>query len=218
MANENPIYLTITKEQLSTLPTVNFNGEIIVCDALPMALDAIDFLNTQQIVGFDTETRPSFKKGHMNSVALIQLSTAGQCFLFRLNKLGFIPQLIRFLENHAVKKIGLSIKDDFIVLHRIAEFLPGGFVELQSYVRNFHIADSSLQKIYGIIFNQRISKNQRLSNWEADTLSPGQQAYASIDAWACLRIYNYLEAGRFDPRASRYLHHEEEKTDQPTDE
>ncbi len=154
----------------------------------------------------------------MNSVALIQLSTADQCFLFRLNKLGFVDQLKRFLENREVTKIGLSIKDDFSVLHRLAEFVPAGFIELQSYVRDFLIADSSLQKIYGIIFNERISKNQRLSNWEADTLSPGQQAYASIDAWACLRIYNYLEGGGFDPTASPYLRRQEEKTDQSTDE
>ncbi len=205
MINESPISLSISKEQLLALPIVNYAGQIVVADTIPIALEALDYLKKQPIVGFDTETRPSFKKGHINTVSLIQIATHQQCFLFRINKLGFFDELKSFLKNGGITKIGLSLKDDFIMLHRISDFNPNGFIDLQSYVKDYHITDCSLQKIYGIIFNERISKSQRLSNWEADSLTPSQQTYASIDAWACLRIYNHLEAGLFDPYNSPYI-------------
>lgn len=184
---------------------VEFPGKITVIETPALALKAIAYLNDQAIVGFDTETRPSFRKGHINDVALIQMSTVNHSFLFRVNRLGITAEMMRLFENSDVIKVGLSLKDDFHVLHRIAEFNPGGFIDLQDMVKKYMITDCSLQKIYGIIFNQRISKSQRLSNWEAQFLTPQQQAYASIDAWACLRIYNHLQSGAFDPGASPYL-------------
>lgn len=196
--------IAITKEQLSALPMVCFPGRITIVDDLDAAKSALAYLRKESIVGFDTETKPSFRKGHTNSVALIQVSTLDHCFLFRLKKLGFVEELKAFMEDRSVKKIGLSLHDDFLVLSRVMEFEPGGFIDLQSFVKKFGIHDISLQKIYGIIFNERISKSQRLSNWEASNLSESQQNYASIDAWACLRIYNYLKDGFFDPNTSLY--------------
>lgn len=186
------------------LPTVSYPGHITVVDTPETALPALAYLRNEKVVGFDTETKPSFRKGHSNAVALVQVATEEQCFLFRLKKLGFIDELREFIEDSSVKKIGLSLHDDFMVLHRGAEFDPDGFIDLQSIVKEYGINDIGLQKIYGIIFNERISKSQRLSNWEAANLSDSQQSYASIDAWACLRIYNHLMNGLFDPDASPY--------------
>lgn len=202
--NQSVVSIAITKEQLSALPTVCFPGRITIVDDLDAAKAALAYLRRERVVGFDTETKPSFRKGHTNSVALIQISTLNHCFLFRLKKLGFIDELKAFMEDGNVMKIGLSLHDDFLVLNKVMEFTPAGFVDLQPFVKDFGIHDISLQKIYGIIFNERISKSQRLSNWEASNLSESQQSYASIDAWACLRIYNYLIAGHFDPNASPY--------------
>ncbi len=199
--------ISISKERLSELPVVRFPGRISVLETADAALEALSFLSSQEIVGFDTETRPSFRKGHFNDVSLIQISTIDHSFLFRLNKLGFFDELRSFMENDGVKKVGLSLKDDFCVLHRHHEFEPAGFIDLQNLVKDYHITDSSLQKIYGIMFDERISKNQRLSNWEADHLSEGQQIYASIDAWACLKIYRHLTMGNFDPERSSYIVH-----------
>ena len=155
---------------------------------------AVDYLNGQQRVGVDTETRPSFIPGLRHKVALLQLSTEDVCFLFRLNKIGIPDKLADFLQN-GVLKIGLSLKDDFIMLTRRKKMNPtkGEWVELQLYVQRFGIKDLSLQKIYANLFGQRIAKSQQLTNWEADTLSKNQALYAATDAWACLRIYEELQ-------------------------
>ena len=202
---DNRFSISIPKDILSTLPLVRFSGRISIIDSPAMARQAIAFLACQSAVGFDTETRPNFRKGQNHNVSLIQISTAAHAFLFRINKTGIIPELRQFLENPDVAKIGLSLKDDFHNLHKLCQFNPQGFIELQNMVKDYSINDASLQKIYGILFGQRISKGQRLSNWEAPELSDAQQTYAAIDAWACLKIYSHLKAGLFIPSGSPYI-------------
>lgn len=199
------VNIAISKEQMSAMPLVTFPGKITIVDTPELAAAALGQLSHAPVVGFDTETKPSFKKGQVNSVALVQISTLDHCYLFRVNKPGVLQQLRGFMQSDAVAKIGLSLKDDFNVLRRNGDFSPAGFVDLQQLVREYGIADSSLQKIYAIIFGERISKGQRLSNWEAATLTPSQCSYASIDAWACLRIYNTLTSGQFHPALSPYI-------------
>ena len=205
--------LSITKQQLAELPEVIYPGKVILVDSAAKCRSALSYLNRVDQVGFDTETRPSFQKFRHYNVSLAQISAGEECFLFRLKQIGAIDGLMRFLENPAVQKIGLSLKDDFHSLAKLGEFNPAGFVELQSFVKDWEIADNSLQKIYGIIFGQRISKNQRLTNWEAQELTEHQQHYAAIDAWACQRIYNHLVAGRFVPSDSPYIMVEEQTQD-----
>lgn len=202
--------ISIAKQAIAEMEIVTFPGTITVVDTPQGAADAVEALSRETLVGFDTETKPSFRKGQSHPVALMQVSTDTHSYLFRLNMLGFNPDVKRFLENGNITKIGLSLKDDFFVMHRSADFEPQGFIELQNFVRSYRIADCSLQRIYAILFGQRISKGQRLSNWEAPTLTSAQQAYASIDAWACLRIYRHLCAGLFDPDASPYIIQREE--------
>lgn len=210
------VTLSITKEQLSSLPTVAYPGHIVVVNTVEQAKSALDILSRFSIVGFDTETKPSFRKGHTNNVALMQISTDDCCYLFRINKIGFIPEMQQFFEDNSVIKVGLSLRDDFHVLHKVHEFDPGSFVDLQNFVKDYCIRDCSLQKIYGIIFNERISKSQRLSNWEAPTLTAQQQLYASIDAWACLKIYNHLKSGQFHPDNSPYIFVEDPQENEAT--
>jgi len=184
---------TIKKEDINLLPLASFGGEVVVVDTPELLEQALNVLNSQKVVGFDTETKPVFAKGKKNKVALLQISTNEICFLIRMNVLGFTPQMIAFFNNPDILKIGLSIKDDFMMLRARSEsFDPQGFIELQSYVKTFGIEDNSLQKIFAIIFEKKISKSQRLSNWEIESLSSGQQHYAALDAWACLCIYQAL--------------------------
>lgn len=187
------------------MPVVSYPGTITIINTPEQAETAIETIMQCPIVGFDTETRPAFRKGQTNNVALMQVSNGEHCWLFRINKLGLESAVKRFLECDSVLKVGLSLKDDFFVMHRSAEFEPKNFLDLQAFVKSYMIADASLQKIYGILFGQRISKGQRLSNWEADELNDAQQKYASIDAWACLKIYRHLTAGAFMPEESPYL-------------
>lgn len=198
--------ISIDKEQLAALPVMTYPAEITVVESAAVAHAALRALAKEKAVGFDTETRPSFHKGRTHKVALMQISTEERCFLFRLNKIGICAELKAFIENPGIMKIGLSVHDDFTVLRRSEDIAPAGFIDLQTMVKDYGISDSSLQKIYAIIFGERISKTQRLSNWEADTLSEAQQAYAALDAWACLRIYHHLISGSFDSVHSQYRH------------
>lgn len=196
--------ISISKQQLAALPVAQYTGSIIVVDKPDMVDSAIARLRSCEIIGFDTETRPSFKKGLNYNVALMQLSSADECYLFRLNKIGLPDSLKALLEDKDITKVGLSIHDDFRNLHKTHEFEPQGFIELQEFVTQWNIIDKSLTKLYGIIFGKRLSKSQRLSNWEADQLAEGQQNYAALDALACVRIYNHLKDGKFDPSSSKY--------------
>lgn len=197
--------ISIPKALIADMEQVIFPGTVTVVDTPEKAAEAVTALERESLVGFDTETKPAFKKGETHPVALMQVSTDTHCYLFRLNILGLNPDVKRLLENDNVCKIGLSLKDDFFVMHRSADFHPRGFIDLQEYVRRWRIVDCSLQRIYAILFGKRISKGQRLTNWEATKLTGAQQSYAAIDAWACLRIYNYLTDGCFEPATCPYI-------------
>lgn len=199
------INIAISKDAVGQLPPVEYDGRIEVVDTPDKARAALRYLSRCGLVGFDTETRPSFKKGVLHNVALMQLAADDICFLFRINRIGFHENLIDFLQNPDITKVGLSVHDDFNVIRRSCPLEPQGFVELQSYVKQFSITDTALRKIYAIIFGRSISKSQRLTNWEAEELTPLQQRYAAIDAWACLKIYNALRSGAFDPLTSPYI-------------
>lgn len=183
---------SITKEEITQLPLEEYSGEIVLINTEEEAKEAIDMLTQFACVGFDTETRPSFKKGQRYKISLMQISTETTCYLFRLNHIGIPDSLVDFLENDTTLKIGLSLRDDFGAIRKRTEAEPTNFLDLQKYVGEFGIEDVSLQKIYAILFNKKISKGQRLTNWEAEELTESQQKYAALDAWACLKIYNYL--------------------------
>ncbi|WP_163712024.1 3'-5' exonuclease [Mangrovibacterium lignilyticum] len=183
---------SITKEELEDLPQKAFDGEITVVDNYGLLKEAVDYLNQSEILGFDTETKPSFKRGQINKVALLQLSNADRAFLFQLHKVGLPDELKTILSNPQIQKVGVAIRDDIKALQRLSNFKPFGFVELQEKVKGFGIQDFSLKKIAGIVLGVRISKSQRLTNWESDVLSGGQQTYAATDAWVAHEIFQSL--------------------------
>ena len=201
--------ISIPKNIISELTQVTFDGNIYVIDSMSKMSMAVNALRKEQLVGFDSETRPAFFKGKTNQVALLQISSLEDCFLFRTNKIGIPEKLKQFIEDESIKKIGLSLNNDFNAMGRFADITPRGFIDIQSLVKEYDIVDQSLQRIYAILFGKKISKSQRLSNWEAPTLTPAQQQYAAIDAHACLEIYNYLKSGQFAPELSPYIVNEE---------
>ncbi|MBO5846885.1 MAG: 3'-5' exonuclease domain-containing protein 2 [Bacteroidales bacterium] len=192
---------TIDKEQLQSLETAVFPGKIVLLDAEEISPELEEIFRAEKLWGFDTESKPVFKKGAKNRIALIQMATKDTCYLVRLSK-QFPPVLTEIFNNPEVMKVGLSSKDDFLQLRSICKDLkPQNVVELQSMVKSYGIEELSLQKIYAILFGQRISKTQRLSNWQAPELSEAQQQYAAMDAWSVREIY--LKLQEFTPRAVR---------------
>ena len=183
------IFNQYDKKLIPTLPVEQFTGRIIVILSPGETEKAVCYLLSHSLLGLDTETRPSFRRGSCHKVALLQVSTDDTCFLFRLNHTGFTPAIRRLLEDTTVTKVGLSWHDDLNALHRLGEFNAGRFIELQSLVSEIGIEDMSLQKLYANLFGRKISKRQQLSNWEADVLNDKQKLYAATDAWACVRLY-----------------------------
>ncbi len=190
------LYNKFDKKKISTLPRVIFPGKIVVVLTETEAEKAVDYLLSADILGIDSETRPVFCKGKHHKVALLQVSTHDVCFLFRLNLIGMPPCIIRLLEDTTVTKVGLSLHDDFMMLHKRTDFTTGKFIDLQNIVQEFGIEDLSLQKLYANLFHERITKREQLSNWEASILSDKQKLYAATDAWACIQIYERLRALR----------------------
>ncbi|MEJ5265064.1 MAG: 3'-5' exonuclease [Bacteroidales bacterium] len=184
---------TISLQEINQLPIIRFEGKILIIDTLPAFQKAINDINTRGGTwGFDTETRPSFKKGRTYNVSLIQLANDDICYLFRLNRLGLRTELVDILTNPSILKIGLSLRDDLRGLNKMRSFQAQGFIDLQEYVQQFGIQEKSLKKICAIVLKARISKNQQTSNWDAPVLNESQQIYAATDAWVCLKIYQKL--------------------------
>lgn len=179
----------IDKKTIATFPTVSFPGRIVVVLSESEAERAVDYLLSQPVLGFDTETRPSFKKGVQHKCSLLQVSTSNCCFLFRLNYIGMCPAVKRLLEDTTVTKVGLAWNNDAHGLHQLGDFQMGTFVDLQDMARKLGIEDQSLAKLYANVFGERISKRQQLTNWERDVLDEAQKRYAAIDAWACVQLY-----------------------------
>ena len=189
---EKLLYDKFDKARIANLPCAVFGGKIVVVVSETEAEKAVDYLLAQPIIGIDTETRPSFRRGTNYKVSLLQVSSHEVCFLFRLNHIGMCAPIMRLLETETVLKVGLSLHDDIAALRKLKLFNPGNFYDVQKHVSEIGIEDLSLQKIYANLFGEKISKSQRLTNWEADILSEKQKVYAATDAWSCIIIYEEL--------------------------
>lgn len=186
---------TITEEEIKHLPRKEFEGQIHLIDNPEKLNIALNMLKGKKILGFDTETRPSFKKGPNNDIALLQLATSEEAFLFRLNKIGFPGSLKTLCEDDSVLKIGLALKDDLKGLQKLNNFNPSSFIDLQDLAKELSIQNNGLKKLAAIFLNFRVSKSrsQRLSNWEKDILTPKQLRYAATDAWVCYELYRVMK-------------------------
>jgi ribonuclease D len=184
---------TIDKEELKKLPLQAFPGSIHLIDSMAGVKKYLPVLKAEKVIGFDTETRPSFRKGRVNQISLVQFATPFHAFLIRITALNLPVELIELFEDDSIIKVGAALHDDLIDLKRIKDFKARGFLDLQKYVEAFGIKNKGVAKLAGIVLGFRISKNQQLTNWDAEVLTPAQQEYAATDAWVCLRIYNELQ-------------------------
>lgn len=192
MTTVNNFIDKISNEQTALLPAIEFRGEIRLVEHERDIAEACKRLAREPLIGFDTETRPSFRPGVTFRVSLLQLSTPTVCYLFRLNRIPLAKPILQLLESSDVLKIGADVAGDLRSLRQIRHFRDGGFVDLQALAPQWGIGEKSLRKLSAIVLGQRVSKAQRLSNWEATTLTDKQQLYAATDAWVCIRIYEQL--------------------------
>lgn len=194
--------ISITPEEIDKLELVSFPGKIKVIDSVGLEfLSAVRYLKRQKIIGFDTESRPSFSPDQPHyGVSLLQLSGAEKAFLFRIKLMGGIPKPLRaVLSNAGIIKVGAAVNDDVRGLEKHHDFPPRGFVDLQKIVWEYGIKDKAVKKMAAIILGIKISKTQQLSNWEAETLSDAQKAYAATDAWVCREMYLKLKTSPKNP-------------------
>ena len=185
----------ITVEELAEHELSWFKGEIVLVDNLKTFYEVFPRLLISDLLGFDTETRPTFKKGKKNSVSLIQLSTGDLACLFRINKMGIPDELADLLSDPFVIKAGVAVHDDIRFLKGVRKFNPEGFIDLQNFVKDFGIQSSGLKKLAAIVLGFRISKRQQVTDWEAEQLTEAQQVYAATDAWVCHQIFKKLTNG-----------------------
>jgi len=183
---------TITNQEIELLPRKEFPGRIIVVDNSEAMKEAEEVLAKATVLGYDTETRPAFRKGVKHKMALLQLTTDNTALLFRLLRIELSPAVIDALQNPDIKKVGAAIRDDIKGMQKRAKFKPEGFIDLQSIVEEWGIGEKSVKKMAAIVLGIKVSKAQRLSNWEANKLTPAQQDYAAMDAWTCGQIYTKL--------------------------
>lgn len=185
----NPILKPpMTKEELQSLQLFNHHGRYELIETVPAALKAIEELKKSNTLGFDTETRPSFRKGEFYNVALLQLANHECCYLFRLNKIPLSPELVSLLENEKIKKVGVGVRDDIIALQKMLKFTPEGFIDLAEKTRISKSVSLSLRSLCGMYLNQRLSKGAKVTNWESPVLTDSQAKYAANDAFVSLLI------------------------------
>ena len=203
--------ISISPEEINALELASFPGEITVVDEEGEVLDnAVRYLKRQRVLGFDTETRPTFTPDqHSTGTAILQLSGKERAFLFRLKKLGLPKSLASVLASSSIIKVGAATRDDVRGLQKISKFVPRSFVDLQSIVNEYGIRDKSVKKMTAIVLGVKISKAQQLSNWEAENLSASQQRYAATDAWVCREIYMKLMASEKNPLTPEQLNPEQ---------
>jgi ribonuclease D len=182
----------ISKEDIELLPRKKFEGNIYYIDSIEAFNEFFPILKGIPVLGFDTETKPAFIKGVVNEVCLLQLGDSENVLLFRLNRIGFPIELVKLLADENIIKAGVALRDDIATLKRLRPFEPGGFIDLQVFVKSFGIEDNGLKKLAANILGFQISKRQQTSNWEAEQLSEAQIEYAATDAWVCYEIFSTL--------------------------
>lgn len=203
--NDDRYYESVDKEYIQSLPERSFEGKIYLIDSFFKQEKIKPVLLQEKAFGFDTETKPSFKKGNIHQVALIQLATSDKAFLFRLNKIKMPDFLIQIIQSPQYIKIGTAIKEDLNALNRLQPFDPKGFIDLQDFVKKFGITDNGLKKLAANVLGIKISKKNQTSNWERTVLTKSQIQYAATDAWVCLEIYKTLNHADFSDNNNNQL-------------
>jgi len=184
--------LSISKEKVMDLPLKHYEGKIVIASSEEQIERAVGEISQSQVVGFDTEAKPTFVKGQIRNIGLIQVATESKVFLLRIHKTGVIDSLHELLQSEQILKVGIGLKDDYNLLDRLRSFEPKGFLDLNDTMAEIGAESIGARNLAAMILEIRISKSAQTSNWELDELTKKQIYYAATDAWICLEIYNKL--------------------------
>lgn len=168
---------------------IAWEGEIRILETVETMEAAVAELLEESHLGFDTETRPTFKKGDYYPPALIQLATESCVYLFRISKTDTISPLLPLLESPDILKTGVAIRDDVKELRAMEDFTPAGFVEIADITVKIGYENRGLRALAGLLLGGRISKAAQVSNWARPELDKKQVRYAATDAWISREIY-----------------------------
>jgi ribonuclease D len=192
---EQELKITITAEEINNLPLRTFEGKTVVVSDPKQLPKVIKEIEKHSVVGFDTETRPSFKRGQFYQVALLQLAVPKKAYLIRVNHTGVTDEIKELFENEKVIKAGVGIRDDVKALQKLKPFEPAGFFDLSTLAKQAGLQVESVKKLTALLLGFRISKSAQTSNWEAPNFTQKQIEYAATDAWVCLELYEKLKLG-----------------------
>lgn len=186
----------ISKAEINELPLIAWEGEIQILESADEMEAAASILANESHLGFDTETRPSFKKGDYYPPALIQLATEHCVYLFRISETETFDPLLPILESPDILKTGVAIKDDVKELRAMEDFTPNGFVEIADITVKLGYENRGLRALAGLLLQGRISKAAQVTNWARPKLDNKQVRYAATDAWISREIYRQAVAER----------------------
>ncbi|MEO9801663.1 MAG: 3'-5' exonuclease [Reichenbachiella sp.] len=182
----------ITKEEVNALPLMKYEGKYQIIEEESQIKQAVEICKKATVLGFDTETKPAFRKGESYPVALLQLALPNMAFLFRLNKVNLSKEIVDLFEDPNITIVGIGIRDDIKDLQKLRKFKPQGFVDLNELGATLGFESIGARNYAGMFMNHRISKSQQVSNWENEELTDSQISYAATDAWICLEIYSKM--------------------------
>ena len=186
----------ISKAEINDLPLIAWEGKIQILESIEKMEAVAATLANESHLGFDTETRPSFKKGDYYPPALIQLATKHCVYLFRISETETFDPLLPILESPHILKTGVAIKDDVKELRAMEDFTPKGFIEIADITAKLGYENRGLRALAGLLLQGRISKAAQVTNWARPKLDNKQVRYAATDAWISREIYRQAVAER----------------------
>ncbi len=188
----SPAPQRMSRDAINSLPLFHYEGEVTMVRTPEEARDAVDVLARRPVLGFDTETRPSFRKGTTYPPSLIQLADQERVYIFQLFGLSLEGPLAELLSRPDVRKVGVAVHDDCRVLTKLHPFRPAGIIDLGDLARRGGVAEQGLRGLAAHFLSLRISKSEQCSNWAAKNLTAKQIRYAATDAWVSLAVYRSM--------------------------
>ena len=189
-------YKKLSKNEINSLPQIKFNGDVEVLSSNDNVQAAVNHLMNYDLIGFDTETKPTFVKGPLNPPSILQLACIDKVYIFQLDNESLYKKLFPILSNENITKCGVSVDRDLIELMYLSPFDPLSFVDLGNIARDYDVPHHGLRGLVAMFLKHRISKGAQISDWSKTVLSPSQITYAATDAWISLKLFEAFEQKR----------------------